>query len=292
MKGGYTKKSVLIGITSFLIVLLTMPLAHALMIIMEQMFSTTVLHYAAFSMGAVGLVMVIIGVFAKGDSRQTLWGLFGGLLFWTGWVEFIYVYYAHRYGVQPLLNAAGEVVTRPEYLIMPSSFGFWVMFMLIYIFSVKSGCDFFTWLQKVFFRKSTVKIVVRPMTRHTSIVTFMELNLITWTSYLLLLFCYDKNFIGAHNPITAIVAFGCLVGSVFMFKHLLKINQWGYAIRFSIATVVVFWTFVEVLGRWDFFHEIWIKPMEYKTEMITILLLFVMLIAFLFYQSAKKKNHR
>ena len=26
--------------------------------------------------------------------------------------------------------------------------------------------------------------------------------------------------------------------------------------RFSIATVVVFWTFVEVLGRWNIFHEI------------------------------------
>ena len=141
------------AIASFLMVLFTMPLGHALMIFMEHVLSSAALHYAAFSMGAVGLVMVIVGVFAKGDTRQTLWGLFGGLLFWTGWVEFIYVYYAHRYEVQPLLNAAGEVVTKPEYLIMPSSFGFWVMFMLIYLFSIKSGCDFFTYLQKVFFRK-------------------------------------------------------------------------------------------------------------------------------------------
>ncbi|WP_342990136.1 MULTISPECIES: hypothetical protein [Bacteroides] len=290
MKGGYSRKSVLTGITSFLIVLFTMPLGHALMIFMEHVLSSTALHYAAFTMGAAGLVMVIIGVFAKGDTRQTLWGLFGGLLFWTGWVEFIYVYYAHRYEVQPLLNAAGEVVTKPEYLIMPSSFGFWVMFMLIYIFSIKSGCDFFTYLQKVFFRKSTTTIVVRPMTRHTSIVTFMELNLIMWTSYLVLLFCYDENFVGEHSPVTAIVAFGCLAGSFFMFKRLLKITQWGYAMRFSIATVVVFWTFVEVLGRWNIFHEIWVEPMAYTTEMITILLAFFVLLAFLFYQSAKKKN--
>ena len=173
---------------------------------------------------------------------------------------------------------------------MPSSFGFWVMFMLIYIFSIKSGCDFFTYLQKVFFRKSTTTIVVRPMTRHTSIVTFMELNLIMWTSYLVLLFCYDENFVGEHSPVTAIVAFGCLAGSFFMFKRLLKITQWGYAMRFSIATVVVFWTFVEVLGRWNIFHEIWVEPMAYTTEMITILLAFFALLAFLFYQSAKKKN--
>lgn len=87
MKNGYSRKSVLTGITSFLIVLFTMPLGHALMICMEHMLSSTVLHYMAFAMGAVGLMMAIIGVFAKGDTRQTLWGLFGGLLFWTGWVE-------------------------------------------------------------------------------------------------------------------------------------------------------------------------------------------------------------
>lgn len=75
MKGGYSRKSVLTGITSFLIVLFTMPLGHALMIFMEYVLSSTALHYAAFTMGAVGLVMVIIGVFAKGDTRQTLWGI-------------------------------------------------------------------------------------------------------------------------------------------------------------------------------------------------------------------------
>ena len=36
MKGGYSRKSVLTGITSFLIVLFTMPLGHALMIFMEH----------------------------------------------------------------------------------------------------------------------------------------------------------------------------------------------------------------------------------------------------------------
>lgn len=135
------KRNVFIGITSFLIVLFTMPLGHALMILMEHLMEPVTMHYATFFMGLIGLIMVITGVFAKGDTQQTLWGLFGGLLFWTGWIEFIYVYYAHRFGVQPLI-VDGEVVTKPEYLIMPSSFGFWIMFMLLYLFNIKSGCDF------------------------------------------------------------------------------------------------------------------------------------------------------
>ncbi|MCE5345715.1 MAG: hypothetical protein LLG13_05415 [Bacteroidales bacterium] len=279
----YIKKRILIGSVSFFAVLFAMPLGHALMIWMEHFMSSNAINYSAFAMGFVGLTMVIIGVFAKGDTRQTLWGLFGGLLFWTGWVEFLYIYIAHRFGVQPLLNEAGEVVTKPEYLILPSSFGFWAMFMLLYIFSIKSGCDFFSWLQKIFFGKNRETIKIKPITHHVSIVTFMELNMILWTSYLLLLFCYDKNFIGDQNIVTTLVASGCLAGSFFMMRKLLRISQWGYAIRYAIATVVVFWTSVEVMGRRNFFKEIWVHPLAYKTEMITMFIAFVLLVAFLFF---------
>jgi len=60
------------AIASFLFVLFMMPLGHALMIIMEKTMSETALHYSAFAMGAAGMAMVIGGVFAKGDTRQTL----------------------------------------------------------------------------------------------------------------------------------------------------------------------------------------------------------------------------
>ena len=62
--------------------------------------------------------MVITGVFAKGDTQQTLWGYSEVWLFWTGWIEFIYVYYAHRFGSTATI-VDGEVATKPEYLIIP-----------------------------------------------------------------------------------------------------------------------------------------------------------------------------
>ena len=148
-----TKKNIYVWrtVASFLLVLFAMPLGHALMILMEKLMSEGAMHVAGFLMGLVGLVMVIVGVFVKGDTRQTLWGLFGGLLFWTGWVEFLFLYYARRYGVQPEMEN-GVVVTKPEYLILPASFGMWMMTMVMYIFSTKNGCDFITWIQKVCFR--------------------------------------------------------------------------------------------------------------------------------------------
>ena len=276
-------------IASFVLVLLTMPLGHALMILMEKFMDPVAVHYAGFTMGFVGLIMVIFGVFVKGDTRQTLWGLIGGLLFWTGWVEFLFLYYARRYGVPPEIEH-GKVVTKPEYLIMPASFGLWMMVMTMYIFSTRNGCDFITWIQEKLFGKHKNKIVVQPMTHHTSIITFMELNMILWAFYLLLMFCYDKNFLGDHHPVTYLIGISCFIGSLFMFRRQLHIAAWGANIRMAVATVIVFWTPVEILGRINFFKEFWVHPQEYGFLLLCILGAFILLLVYMWLKGAKKKR--
>ena len=276
-------------IASFVLVLFTMPLGHALMILMEKFMDPVAVHYAGFIMGFVGLIMVIVGVFVKGDTRQTLWGLIGGLLFWTGWVEFLFLYYARRYGVPPEIEH-GVVVTKPEYLIMPASFGLWMMVMPMYIFSTRNGCDFITWIQEKLSGKHKNKIVVQPMTHHTSIITFMELNMILWAFYLLLMFCYDKNFLGDHHPVTYLIGIGCFIGSLFMFRRQLHIAAWGANIRMAVATVIVFWTPVEILGRINFFKEFWVHPQEYGFLLLCILGAFILLLVYMWLKGAKKKR--
>lgn len=276
------------SIASFLLVLCTMPLGHAMMIIMENTMTPAAVHCSAFCMGLAGLLLVIGGVFVKGDTRQTVCGLIGGLLFWTGWVEFLFQYYATRWGTQPEMEN-GEVVTRPEYLILPASFGMWMMVMTLYIFSTKNGCNFINWWQRMILRSHKNEIAARPMAHHTSIVTFMELNMILWASYLLLMFCYDKNFLGDRHPITSIVAAGCLLGSIFIFRKQLKLSSWGANIRMAIATVIVFWVPVEVLGRLNFFHEFWVEPEKYATQIVSILVAFVVLMVYIMMAARKKK---
>ncbi|MCM1320017.1 MAG: hypothetical protein NC217_06505 [Muribaculaceae bacterium] len=286
-----TKKYWWKAIASFLFVLFMMPLGHALMIIMEHTMDETTLHYAAFAMGAVGMIMVVIGVFVKGDTAQTIWGLLGGLLFWTGWVEFLFMYFANRFGTQPQLDpVTGQVVSRPEYLIMPASFGFWMMVMMMYTFSTRNGCNFINWCQRMILRSKKNVIAARPMTRHTSIVTFMELMMILWGSYLLLMFCYDDRFLGDHHPVTLLIGLGCLIGSFFIFAKQLRIPAWGANIRMAIATVIVFWTPIEIMGRMNLFKEIWIAPMQHKGEMITILAAFLLLSIYLLTRSYLKKH--
>lgn len=270
-----------IGILSFVVVLFMMPLGHAAMILMEKLLGHGMLYTAAVILGLIGVVTLIFGIYSKKELPATLLGLFGGMLVWTGWVEFAYVYFANRYSIPPLLEN-GVVVTKPEYLIMPSSIGFWVIVMLYYIFGTRSGCLFFSWIQ----RQLRCKIV-SPAVHHPAISTFMELNVIMWTCYMVLLFAYDDRFLGDHHPVTAFIAFGSLAWSVYLFIRLMKIKKLAYAIRYAIATVVIFWTFVEILGRWDILTEIWVEPSHYWVEMTAMLLAFLGLLAALF----MRKHH-
>ena len=307
MKKKYLGKT----IGSLLIVLLMMPLGHALMILMEHFLEPTTLHYSAFLMGFVGLVITIAGVFVKGDTRQTCFGLAGALLFWTGWVEFLFAYFAQRFGVHCDLVGNGVVQTvteyvngvgvnhtftidgtpleefsradlkairgsRPEYLIMPATFGMWMMFVVMYTFCTRTGCMFIRWVQR--YCGINEKVELRPMAYHPSVVMFMEWNIMMWGLYMLLMFCYDPVFLGDHHPVTYAIAAICLIGSALMFKKQLYIKSWGRNLRMAYATVIVFWTFVEVVARNGLFKEIWVDPMNHVVEMSAVLAIFVVLI--------------
>lgn len=268
-------KKPLIGIVAFFIVLLTMPLGHAAMIIMEKSFGHEYIYHAALLLGIIGFSLIVWGVIINKETKSTFLGLFGGLFIWTGWIEFAFVYYANRFHVAPLMEN-GEIVTKPEYLIMPSSVGFWAILMMFYFLSSKSGCKFFNWFQKKLKVRNAVKL--KPVLHNFTMTTLMELTAILWTFYLVLLFIYDSNFLGDRHPVTYIIAFGSLLWSGYLFTRLMKINKLGYAIRYAIPTVIIFWNFVEILGRWDIYKEIWVEPGKYWFEMIIISIVFVLLI--------------
>ena len=116
------------------------------------------------------------------------------------------------------------------------------------------------------------------MAYHPSIVMFMEWNIMMWGLYMLLMFCYDPVFLGDHHPVTYAVAAVCLVGSALMFKKQMYIATWGRNLRMAYATVIVFWTFVEVIARNGLFKEIWVDPLHHVVEMSAVLALFVVLI--------------
>lgn len=275
------------GILSFFIVLFMMPLGHAAMILMEKLIGGSHLYLSALLLGVAGVVVLLGGVFSRKETRATLAGLFGGLFVWTGWVEFAYVYYAHRFGVQPLVEN-GEVVTKPEYLIMPSSIGLWAILMLFYIFNARTGCTMFNWIQRRLHCAPQPEAAPRPASRNPAMTAFMEMNVIMWTCYLVLLLAYDDRFLGDRHPVTIAIALGSLLWSVYLFLRLVKIRKIAYAIRYAIPTVIIFWTFVEIAGRWNLFEEIWVHPLDYWREVTGMALALFALVGIVIWKGKHK----
>lgn len=276
------------GVAAFFFVLLLMPLGHAAMILMEHFMQGAALNWAAAGLGAAGLGIAVAGSRIAKDSTATICGFLGGIMVWTGWIEFCFVYFANRYGVDPVV-VNGEVVTKPEYLLLMSSVGFWGIIMSMYVFRFKTGCNFYSWIQKVLgIRRggSTERSIVA----NKSFTTFMETNMILWTCYLILMFAYDDRFLGDRHPVTIVIAFACLVWSVWLFLKLVKMREMGYAVRYAVPTVVIFWNFVEVMGRIGIMDEIWTNPLEYRFEMFMMLVAAVVLLGVIVFRRNNKRK--
>lgn len=266
-----------------------MPVVHIIAKFLKDNYTGTQLFGAGIILGFIGLLMVVAGVFVKGDTKDTILGLIGGMLYWTGWVDFLFMYYTDRWGTKAEIDpVTGVVLSRPEYLMLSATFGLWGMVMVLYIFCSRNGCNLINWIQSRLFGNRKKIIAARPMTRHTSIVTFMEINMMLWSCYLLLMFCYDSHFIGRQNPITFAVAMGCLICSPYVFRKQLRLKAWGANIRMATATVIVFWIAVEAFNRTHIIADMLRSPEAYPWHWGVMALELIILLAYLFYEHKMK----
>jgi hypothetical protein len=143
--------------------------------------------------------------------------------------------------------------------------------LLFFVFS-KTHCQFFNWFQRILGMKEHFR-TTGSSNKMVVLVTFIETIMILWTFYLVLLLVYDQDIAGDKHPATFIVAFGSLFWSIYLFLNLIKISKFDYAIRYAVPTVIIFWNFVEIIGRWNLFKEIWLHPSEHWLENCIILLL-------------------
>lgn len=262
------------GITAFTIVLLTMPLGHAAVILLQNLLGKERVMLAGVLLGAGGVGLVLGGRFVSRELMATLFGMFGGVFVWAGWIEIGFKYYAARLGIEPIMQNGG-MVTKAEYLLMPSSTGFFAVIMFYYLFGVRTGCRFFLWFQR---QLRIGKTMDKRVSGNVAMITFMEFIVLLWGFYLILLFAYDKQLAGVRHPITYGIAYGSLLWSVLLFVKLVRIGDLGYAIRYAIPTVVIFWNFVEILGRWNVFTAIWIEPANFVTEIVLMAMVLLFLI--------------
>jgi len=155
-----------------------------------------------------------------------------------------------------------------------------------FLFNDKTRCTFFNWIQQ----KLGLSAYLPKKANNNkpyAMITFIELIMIVWVFYILLLLVYDDQIFGDRHPVAYITAFGSLFWSLYLMVKLVKIKKFGYAIRYAIPTVVIFWNFVEIVGRWNFFKEFWIHPLEYKFELLLILFILIGLTIVFYFENKK-----
>lgn len=275
-------KTLGLGLLSFVIVLLFMPLGHALMVLNEIALHDAQLVGAGV-IGILGFALLLIGIRIQvSQTVLTLLGLLAGILVWTGWIEFSFVWIAHKLNVMPLMNGE-QIATKPEYLLMPSSLGILGALMLYFIFT-DTRCQWFVSIQHILRSRKQISAQSKQK-KPIAVVTFIETIMIIWTFYIVLLLVYDTGIAGDRHPITYFVAFGSLAWSGYLCINLFKISRFDYSLRYAVPTVIIFWNFIEILGRWNIFKEIWIHPFDYKLELSLTALVLISLMSLLVYHS-------
>lgn len=278
-----TRQSITKGLLAFFIILLMMPLGHAFVVLMGKNLTGLSLKLSAGALGLVGIIIAVLGNRLKGEAMQILCGAFGAILFWGAWVEFIFISYAHSLHVPPLMDGE-RMLTKPEYLMMPSTIPFAILALIMYVYYAQSD-----WLAIKYIRKwlgvGNKRIIASQC---GSVSAFIDLLLLIWWAYLILLVEYDPELLGEKHPVTLGFATICLIGGIILFVRSLRSPTWASALRQGIVTVCVLWTFIEVMIRLKLFTEIWIYPEKYVTEMILIVCAFIISIYAMAYMGHKK----
>ncbi|MCB2108452.1 MAG: hypothetical protein KDE14_12170 [Rhodobacteraceae bacterium] len=267
------KRPPFIGMFAFLLVLMLQGLGHTQMILQEKIFGEEWVFESAALMGVMGMALVYWGVRLNHNENAATWlGFLGGTYIWDGWGEFSFVYYARHLGVEHLVEN-GEIVTRAEYLVMPSSIGVLFATLVFFYFNRETRCNAFRWLHKHL--HMPVGKPTLNYQRNISAIVAMETLYVIWFFYIFLLVIYDKQILGDDHWAMYPIFFGILTWSLYLLNRLRKYTRLPSAFRYGIPTAIITWNAVEIAGRWDMFTEIWIHPEQYTVHMIIVLAAFI-----------------
>ncbi len=304
----FFKKPPMVGITAFMAVLIVQPLGHIVMLVVEWLLRNGDIWYSrfhetppiitagledyaginnmiylpAFIIGAIGVWIIMWGVRKDTEIAGSWAGFIGASLLWTGWVEFSLHYHARYFAVKALCDdgtyafaCAAKPATKPEYFLMQGSVGFLLAVMLYFMLNKESRCNMFRWMHK--YLRIKVGKPSRGLTRNFANLVAVETMTILWFFYVFLMIIYDETWFGERHFVTYL-SFGLIsLWSLYLIQRLLRFKRVASALRYAIPTAIIFWTAVEIAGRWGWFNEYWGHPERHP---IASVLTVIALIAF------------
>lgn len=264
-----------IGIGAFFVVFVVQAIGHLIMVVMEEIWpGPGFVYQSAAFMGLAGCVLWYIGLNGKGETAQTWLGFWAGSLVWTGWVEFSFVYYADFLAVPDLLDEAGEIATKNEYMVMMSSLGVMMATLVFFFFNRDTRCNMFRWFHR--WLRMDVGKPAPGVNRNYCNITAIETIYIIWFFYLALLLIYDPQILGETHPVVYGLFVANTAWALYLILRLVRFTRMSAAIRYAIPTAIIAWNSNELMGRWDMYTEIWVHPQEYWLEMSLVILAVVL----------------
>ena len=255
------------GLMAFILVFVVQALGHTVMIVMENWFGEEYVYHSAFLLGAVGAVLLYLGMKHPSEVVGTWMGFWAGTLLWTGWVEFSFVWSANYLNVPDLMDprVPGEIATKAEYLVMMSSIGVLMATLAYFMLNRETKCNLFVWIQRNL--KLRTGKPSRGYQRNFAAITALETIYVVWFFYVALLFIYDENILGDHHPVTYGLFFLNTVWAIYLLQRLVRFWKVTTAVRYGIPTAIIAWNSVELAGRWHLFTEFWERPQDFGLEM-------------------------
>lgn len=230
------------GVKAFFMVLLIMPLGHAITVLALKL-----PHSVHFPIAFAGIILATIIIYCtkhiESPAWETLTGMLAGVLLWASLVEI---------GV----HEGAEALEITERKAMEFSLAILIPLFIYLVFNENLKCNLFISLRKGL--RITRGKLPEISIDHWGPRVAIKMFLMIWVGHMILFFGYDEDFFGPQSLYCKTVFVLCLLGGSYLFYRLTKAKEMDYAFRYAIPTVIVLWSCVELLVKWKITSEPWI----------------------------------
>lgn len=223
---------------------------------------TRFLVLSTLGLTAAGCLMLWITSRLKSDATQSILGIFGGNLLWTGGVEYGLTIAARSLGIGKAVAVVdGKVVAvYGEYVLLKHTWGVLALVMVYLLFLESSRCPVFLWWRK---NVPTMRgaMVTGRIDNYGPRSAFQYATTV-WGFYLLLLWAYDDRVFGVFSLTTRAIMLLSIGGSIYCIRRLHQQTGWGPSVRYAVGAMIVVWTPIEIAGKWGLLRQPWLmlKP--------------------------------
>lgn len=219
---------------------------------------TRFLVWTSLGLSALGVFLLWVTSRLKNDAAQSILGIFGGNLLWTGAVEYGLTLASRSLGIGKTVGVVdGELfAVYGEYVLLKHTWGVLALVLAYLLFLESSRCPVAMWWR----RKAPI---MRGPSATGRIHNYgprsaFQYATTVWAFYLLLLWAYDEQVLGVYSLPTKGILFAAVAGSIYCVWRLHQQSSWGTATRYAVGAMIVVWTPIEIFGKWGVMRQPWL----------------------------------